>query len=364
MNKQHLFLLIISLLSSCVPQSSITVTNVNDVNTLGNSSCLYALPLSGFTVVVTAHHESFIPGPYCIYAAKYLGITDAMTKPYEKWMPTDVKILPYTEADPDFIFSVSRIRNARLSELIKGLCLDSLILLPGDFVRRQEFDHTLHVISDPLSFTDLSVKRNFEADKGLLISENLPDSIHTRLPVSKGKEKPAMKTTEQKAEEAANFIIKIRKRRFKLISGQYDYMPDGESLGRAVDELNQIEAEYLSLFTGLKSASTCVKAFHFIPESHKEIARIILSRFSETEGFVYSEESDAKPLYAEIRDLNKTKSLDGLTLDPEKSQQYLLYRVPDQAFISIFFGEKKLMEAVFPVYQFGSLVPTSVSRVK
>lgn len=358
--KKPYLLLSIMLLSACYPQSRMEITNVNDVSTLGNSVSLYALPLSGFAVTVTARQESFIPGPYCAYAEKYLGIQGVKTKPYEKWTFTDVKISPFIEADPDFLYNVAGAGNNSLHEMLQELSLDSLILLPGSFVPRRVLDKTLGMASDPLSFTDLSVKRNFEADKGILISEALPDSGHVRLPAYRVKAEPVMKTAEQKAEEAANFIIKIRKRRFKLISGQYDFMPDGESLGRAVDELNTIEAEYVSLFTGLKSESTCWQTFHFIPESHKEISRIILFRFSETKGFIYSEETDGKPFFAEIRDLNKTKSLDDLVLDPEKSHRYLLYRIPDQASVSIQCGEDKLKEAIFPVYQYGSLVPLSL----
>jgi len=363
MKKSYLYLLAL-LFSACLPQSRMTVTNVNDVSSLGNSSCLYALPLSGFAVTVSACHESFIPGPYCMYAAKYLGITDVMTKPYEKWSLSDVQISPYEEADPDFIFAVSSSRSARLSDWLQELSYDSLILLPGSFAARRVFDNSREIFSGSLSYTDLSVKRNFEAGKGIVISETLPDSVRAKLPVSKVTHEPVIKTTEQKAEEAANFIIKIRKRRFKLISGQYDFIPDGEALGRAVDELNHLEEEYISLFTGMKSISNHTKTIHFIPESNHESSRIILLRFSETEGFVSSDEADGKPLLADIRDMNKTKGLDDLIMDPDKTRSYLLYRVPDQAVITISFGEEIMLEAVFPVNQFGSLVTAALPEKK
>jgi hypothetical protein len=359
MKKYYLYLTTV-LFSACFPQARMTITNVNDVSNLGNSSCLYALPLSGFAVTVIARHESFIPGPFCMYAAKYLGITGAGMKPYEKWSMADMQISQYKEADPDFIYNISGIKNSSFSGLLKELYNDSLILLPVNFATRQVFAGKQDVSSGPLTFTDLSVKRNFEAGKDIVISETLPDSTHVKPSVSKDKNEPVIKTTEQKAEEAANFILKIRKRRFKLISGQYDFMPDGEALGKAVEELNQIESEYISLFTGKINISDGVKTYHFIPENHSEASRTILFRFSSEEGFLDAGEASGKPVLIDIQDMDKTKGLDALKINAATAENQLFYRIPDQAFTRVLFGEQILEEAFYPVYQFGTLVSVTV----
>ena len=355
MKKSYLYPLAI-FFSACFPQARMTVSNVNDVSLLGNTSCLYALPLSGFAVTVTALHESFIPGPYCLYASKYLGITDAVAKPYEKWSLGDVQVSHYKEADPDFLFNVSTRKNIVCSEFMKDLCRDSLVLLPGNFTTTRVFDNRCDEPPDKMSFTDLSVKRNFEAGKEVVISETRPDSNHIKLPVPKDKDEPVIKTAEQKAEEAANFILKIRKRRFKLISGQYSFMPDGEALGRAVEELILIESEYISLFTGRKTISACTKTFHFVPESHIETARTILFRFSAEKGFQDAIETGGKPVLVDLQDMNKTRGLDAFKINAATAEDQLFYRIPDQAYMRILFGEQVLEEAIFPVYQFGTLV--------
>ena len=356
MKKLHQYLLI-ALLSACSPAVKMSVTHVNDVNRIDKSSCFYALPLSGFAVSVVVKQESFIPGPYCRYAGKYLGITDVIMEPYEKWSLTDIYSSLYTEADPDFLFSVN---DSKIFQVLQELDRDSLILLPVHFATRHVFHNQPDQPPERFSFSDLSVKRNFEADKDIVISETLPDSSYAELPVAGNIHTPVVKTTEQKAEEAANFIIKIRKRRFKLISGQYDFMPDGESLGRAVDELNCIEADYISLFVGIKTRSTHTRTFQFIPASNPEIARTILCRFSETLGLMDSGADSGKPVLIDIRDMNKTKGLDALKLNLNGSENQLFYRIPDQAFIRILFGEQVMEEALFPVFQFGTLVPVSL----
>jgi hypothetical protein len=47
------------------------------------------------------------------------------------------------------------------------------------------------------------------------------------------------KTLEEKAQEAALFIFKIRKRRFKLLAGQYDVFPEEQALATSVREIKQ-----------------------------------------------------------------------------------------------------------------------------
>ncbi|MBN1414764.1 MAG: DUF4831 family protein [Bacteroidales bacterium] len=358
--KKFLFLFPLVLLSTCSPFTKISITNVNNVGSTGPSSCLYALPLSCVAVTVVARQESFVPGPYYMYAGKYLGITDVVTKPHEKWTLMSASVSHYTETDPDFLFSVNSTGRSSYLKIIGELHKDSLILLPGNFTNRRVFENKYTLPTEPLIFKDLSVKRNFEADKDIIVSDILPDSSYPQPHVSKGKADPVIKTTEQKAEEAANFIIKIRKRRFKLISGQYDYMPDGEALGRAVDELNNIEAEYISLFIGKRSSSTLTRTFYYIPESNTDIARTILFRFSTTEGFMEAGENGGKPVLADIKDLNKTSGFGTLVINPKGSGNQLFYRIPDQAFMRILYGEQVLYEARFPVYQFGSLVAISL----
>jgi hypothetical protein len=357
-------LLLIALLSSCNPAMRISVTNVNDAGNPIHSDCMYALPLSAFAVTVVAQQESFVPGPYYRYAGKYLGITDVVSMPCEKWSLTDVTLSGYVEADPDFLFSVDGTQRSSCLQVIGELKDDSLVLLPDHFVSRRVFTNRYDPPHEPLTFTDLSVKRNFDAGKGIRISEVLPDSSYFMAPAVRDKNAPVIKTPEQKAEEAANFILKIRKRRFKLISGQYDFMPDGEALGRAVEELNHEEAEYLSLFTGKKSTSFHTRTFHYVPETVSETGRTILFRFSGKEGFLEAGENDGKPVMIVIQDMNKMKGLDALALNPGGSNNHLVYRIPDQAWIQILFGEQLLLETKQPVYQFGTLVTTGLSGKK
>jgi hypothetical protein len=360
MKKIDRFLLIL-LLSACSPGMKISVTNVNDVSSIHNSTYVYALPLSAFTVTVVAQQESCVPGPYFMFAQKYLGISDVITKPYDNWAIKDIKITCYTETDPDFVYTVNSNKESFCLQWLQELSNEKLILLPGSFANRGVFENALDLKSSGVTYTDLSIKPIFDMEKRTLISEKLPDTLFFTLADSKDKDAPVLKTIEQKAEEAANFILKIWKRRFKLISGQYTFMPDGEALDRAIEELNRIEANYLSLFTGQKKVTSHTRTFHYVPEDTEDISRAILLRFSDSDGFLDAGEANGKPVLVDIQDMNKTKGLDAIKLNDEESGNQVFYRIPDQGHLKVIYGEQVIEEAYYPVYQFGTLVSMRLS---
>ncbi len=341
------------LLTGCATAPKLWVSNVNDNTGANNSICYYALPLSKFAVTVTLKQEIYIPGPYFMYAKKYLGISDVITHSYEYWSITDINITHYSEADPDYLYNVTGNTSSLFNKKIEELCQSNLILLPANFATEKIFSNTTGTINrEDTIFTDLSIKRNFEIKKGASVSEVLPDSSY----INPASSKTELKTIEQKAEEAANFIIKIRKRRFKLIAGQYDFMPDGEALGKAVEELNRTEKAYLSLFAGKTIISTWIRTFHFIPKDNMQNKKDILFRFNENSGILSENTPGGKPFIVEAEDMNITKGLEQNNNNPEFIHNKIYYRVPDQAILRCYLGEQMIKEAKYPVFQFGTIV--------
>jgi hypothetical protein len=203
-------------------------------------------------------------------------------------------------------------------------------------------------------FTDLSVKRNFEAEKDIEVSKVMPDTNYLSKPA--GKTHLREKTVEQKAEEAANFLIKLKKRRFKMVSGQIDSMPQGEAMGDALMGLASLEENYLSLFIGKRTVIHHQRIYHFAPVSGKKTDRIVLFRFSDTEGFVDARETRGKPVLLDIANNNKTRGLEQAGSTFSTTANTLLYRVPDQAAIRLIWGEAVMADAIFPVFQSGAMV--------
>jgi hypothetical protein len=351
---------LVILILSCTPAGKISVTHVNDTGSLRAGSFIYALPLTVVDIKVNAEEVTVVPGPYYKFADKYLGIKNAPEKSGRVWHILELQLFSHTEADPDYIYTVQGVNGSDANTSIARLFSDSLILNAKDFSHNQIKDYRFPPKMDEIAFTDLSIKRNFEAEKDINISLVMPGADDEKR--SPGKSLLKEKTVEQKAEEAANFLIKLKKRRFKLVAGQYDSMPQGEALADALQELARLEETYLSLFIGKKIVTHYQRNYHFTPVAGKETDRIVIFRFSENEGFVDAREASGVPVVIDLYDNNKTKALEQYGLPVKPQPNLLHYRVADQVSVKLIAGEQVWSEASFPVFQYGAIVPMNLER--
>lgn len=364
--KQHsniilTFLLMATTVISCGPSNKITVSNVNDYNSLQNASLLYALPLTVFDISVTAEEVITIPGPYAAFADKYLGINNVPKSTGQSWHITSINVSHHIEADPDFLFVIRNVPGSENSDKLHKLIADSCILDLNVFTVNRTQHYSIPYDPNEVLFTDLSVKRNFDSEGKKEISLLLPDTNYTaRMASSKG---ISEKTTEQKAEEAANFLIKLRKRRFKLVAGQYDFMPEGLAMAEALKELERIEKNYLELFIGKHITKAYAEHYTYTPTPLKEIDRPVVLRFSEKNGFHSAREASGIPVVLEVESANKLKGLKTANASVKPGNNIISYRLPDQVAVKLTVGEQTWAEAVCPVYQSGVMVSVDLNNM-
>ncbi|HLO58277.1 MAG TPA: DUF4831 family protein [Bacteroidales bacterium] len=354
------FVTIISagLVWACATVSNLSVTNMNNGETAQAGSFVYSLPVTVIDVSVQAEEIIINPGPYARFAQKYLGIKDAPMKNEKIFNIRSVSIGNHLEADPDFIYSLSGLENPYSFTQISNLLKDSLILSVPRFSANVNKSYSYPGNQGDVLFKDLSIRRNFEAEKDVDVSTVMPDSgarPQTRITMKE-------KTVEQKAEEAADFLIKLKKRRFKLVAGQYTYMPNGEAMASALAELSRLEQEYLSLFTGKKTVIPMSRTFYYMPDPGKTSDRPVLFRFSQTEGFLDSRETAGIPVILELEASHKLKEMESFKITSKIQPNTIPYRIPDQARIRLMAGEQLWAEAISPVYQYGVPVSLTVNR--
>jgi hypothetical protein len=345
---------------SCASESKVSITNINDSRSLPASSFIYSLPQTVIDVCITADEVTIIPGPYRQYALKYLGIKNVPDRKENMWNIRDIRMSSHLEADPDYIYTAKGLAEAELYPDLIKLIKDSLILDPKSFSYNQVFYNTFPPVSYDPYYTDLSVKRSFEAEKDIEVSLLMPDSNYLKKPL--GKTILKEKTLEQKAEEASNFLIKLKKRRFKLVAGQYEYMPEGIAMENALKELSRLEEEYLSLFIGKRITSTWQKTFHYTPVPGKETNRIVLLRFSDSDGFLDVRDTKGIPVIIELVENNKTKGLEQSQLPIKQLKNVILYRIADQVSVKLITGELVRAEGLFPVFQSGVIIPMNLNE--
>ncbi len=326
-------------------------------------SLIYALPRTTITFDVTVKKTMFKHGPYYKYAEKYLGISDVSDEDWVEWTISDIKIRGEEEIDPEQYYLLES--NGPMEVNALALLKSGLILTPNPrtYEEKPAIQSVIFEKPEQVFHTDLSVKRNitFVYDTNYRFIET--DTGFVQVPYLY--EREVQLTLEEQAEEAANFIIKIRKRRFKLMSGQYDVFPEGIALQYAVENLTVLEKEYVALFIGKYKDEDYHLSFRYTPDETPVDLPHLLFRFSSHSGVVPVNDLTGKPVMLEITQQGTTKIIDNLTYTPvvegEEENKALFYRIPEVATIRVIDEQQVLAEKDLLIYQFGPTVRLPVN---
>jgi hypothetical protein len=207
-------------------------------------------------------------------------------------------------------------------------------------------------------YTDLSIKDNVVFETDTLYKTILTDSSFIRVPVYKKEE--LSKSIEERAREASDFLIKTRKRRFRLITGMDGFYPSGDAIRFGVGELNKLEQEYVSLYAGKKFTDTIRLSFIHIPADGQNIENIKLFEFSPDEGINARTGMD-RIVSLTLKKTGKTDHLENYSKHlAGLSENVVFYRVPDIAELQIQVDGIPLLKDRVPVFQYGKVVALPV----
>ena len=297
----------------------------------------YSLPQTTVTVEVDAVQESFFAGPYAPYAKRFLGIdvreTDA-SRSYVK----EVRLVTRVEADPQARYSVDTkgVEDRFLALSSQGLVSFQDKLEAGDLVWR--FNP-----QPEADFGTRGVTSQTRTETRTIWKEVETDTAFVRMPVEETYE--VQKTPEMKAREAADVILKARKERFNISTGNTDATFSGEALGAALAELDRVEKEYLTLFTGYTVSREQSGSFDIVPSgSTRKYSAFRLNGkeglVTDGPGTVYSLEFAPEEVSDPQTALRDTKNV-------------VHYRIPAVCHVRLTTGGKTLFESRIPVYQLG-----------
>jgi hypothetical protein len=169
------------------------------------------------------------------------------------------------------------------------------------------------------------------------------DTAFVRVPVEEAYQ--IQKTPEMKAQEAADMVLKARRERFNISTGNTDATFSGEALGAAIAELDRVEKEYLTLFTGYTVTREQSGSFDVVPSgSTRKYTAFRLNGkeglVTEGQGTVYSLEFDPEEVSDPQAAVRDTKSV-------------VHYRIPAVCNVRLTSGGRTLFESRVPVYQLG-----------
>lgn len=317
----------------------------------------YMLPQTVLKVEVQYQELRSVPGPFRDYADQYLGITEVIRQNSSQWKIMDFKVTPHTEPDPTVVFQVHQVSGTYDPGALGPYIEKGMVLDGSSLVQEGIGSPELGAVErkDYLRYTDLGIESNFAERTETMYKTIVTDTSFVEVPVNRTiteQKSPAMK-----AREAAEFILELRIRRFELLTGEYEGFPQGEAMEATLAKLDDLEASYLSLFTGRTYSRTLSREWFIVPEGGSGPSEYPLGTFSGQLGFVPVEMMEGEALRIRMEPLGKTSLLEKHYAEQESAGNNRLYfRIPDVVDLGFMLGNTELGSQRISVYQSGALV--------
>lgn len=333
--------------------SQYTVSKVEDqtISTAADGF-YYALPLSVLKIDLVVEKLQRQKGPLSEFAQEYLGTTDYIQENSVSYRYINAQVEQQVEADPNQVyyvqFPVERSKDAKES----GFLLTSFGTLLGFDLEHQtdnmstetEIYQTIVVADDEPGFSyyaDYNRKKKIDTviRKITIDTVSIDRFLFKTSWVDKSK--------EEKANDAAMQIGKIREYRFNLITG-YQEVNYGESMKYMDVQLKRLEKDYLDLFMGKESKSIESHTIYFIASKENKSA-------------VLFQGADGSSIEIKITPNGTTAKLPETPLARQNS---IFYRIPEKAVVEITHDGTTHYRNSLLINQFGVVATAPLNKTK
>lgn len=341
---------------------------VQEVNAEG---IFYNLGKSQLIIDVQVTKIERIKGPYAEFAGKYLGLTNVITQNATSYELNSISVRSVNIPDPEQYYYV--IPGDKGGKVASGFLLElseSGILLGtggqyADYQNAGGYSPAMeeeNVYPDVFKyFSDLNL---FEQVDTIIERINIDTATIEKMVL---KRTLVEKTPEQKARDAADFIMKVKENRLNLISGYQEVNYDKETFTLMNQELEKLENEYQKLFTGLTFTKTLEYRYHVVPMEDRSSDTIDLFRFSELRGVLDTSNANGKLVRMCINSTGHTSAVkEFISRKPQDKVKYrgFFYRMPEYAMVSIYMGDRLRHSGQILISQFGPVCYLPARKAK
>ncbi|MBR4156959.1 MAG: DUF4831 family protein [Bacteroidales bacterium] len=323
------------------------VTNyAKNVNNKETDGFYYHLPRNIIKVDFTIEKTQEVKGKYYSYAKEMLNTDNYIKENKTTYAIKKVDVSTLTEADPNMVFFISTVIDEKSKESI-SINLD----LNSEGV----------IESFGQSFNTTDSKENVFIKNELPINEQLSDFYYIPINEDDDDDNNVKLTEHEIALSVIEEIKKIRVSYFDLITG-YQEVNYGNTINYMVEQIKELENEYLSMFLGKSAKETFTQSFYVIPEEGKN--SIVIAKFSETEGFNNKAGESVKINFSDIAISSNINKLSKDDIENNKYNNKLFYRTPANATMNIMLGEKKIYENRVKISQLGNIILVPINKTK
>lgn len=352
---------VLVLLLACsifIANAQISVVHLSDdQQAQKHEGIYYALPQTFVRVDVWVDKVETFRGPYAEYAVRLLGLENVARVNSAAYHISGVSLSTYHEADPQQ-FYFARVPKKKTKELRFSLSPEGIMQSARweEIVKEQKQSNAIILTRESSlssEFVEITVPNIIERVDTFMRKISVDTTTFEEIFFRKTF---IEKTTEQKAREAANFILKLEDQRLSLLTGYQEVNYSAEVMQFMNDQLRQLQDEYLALFKGKTVTTTSHYSYIYKPEPGKENEPFTLFKFASNRGIVEKEYPVGEPVLLSFSKLGNTDQMSShQLLREEGSRKYtgFFYRIPDKASINVRMGEESLAESQFLVNQLG-----------
>ncbi len=366
------FIFSIIIFISC---SKYSVYHLNeDVTSKMSNGIIYNLPQTAFIVEIDVEKSIKIKGPYAEFAEKLLGLKNVI--PFNQTAFDIQNIGIKTMLIPDtsqyyIIKSKSGCKKNRHRFSNSFFMGDNLNLIamnksieyeaPDNDVFQikttsQNYPNLFKLYADASQIEKIdTVYETFKLDTVVMSKPVIKRTLITKTPL-------------QRAEEAADYILKFRLKRFELMSAYQEVAYSKEAFEFLTSELEKTENQYLNLFTGITMTEITKYQFLVIPKHENKNSSIKMFGFSINRGITDTTDEQSEIYSLNFNSLAQSSAIDTLLTKSIKktTKNGLFYRIPESNRISVSVSGDIIPQYYYmPILQFGSIhsLPSSIKSI-
>lgn len=317
----------------------------------------YSLPRTCLRIDLKVNKTEKIKGPYAEYAEKLLGLSQVTMSNSQEYDLESIAVSSFQEPDPDefyFIqFKNEKSKERRQFEIFLSQSGVISSVNATNPVLKNKWETSLNV--QDVSVPEIVSQNTYEKTDTVIRKISVDTSTFEQKLLRKIS---ATKTPEQKAKEAADFILKLDESMYNLINGYQEVNYEKGTMEFMYKEMENLRNDYLQLFKGYSRKTVQEYSIVVIPVNKQGEYKQLAGKFSGQSGFSENEKAGGEPLVLKISSLETTSALTPVLKkmhDEPRPEKGLYYRIPEIAGIKIDLGNKTLFESRISINQFGKV---------
>jgi hypothetical protein len=318
----------------------------------------YMLPQTKITIDVIVHKTDQLRGPYSAYAKKFLGLTTVIKGSSSSYQIADIKIDAQNIADPSESYCIVLPKNVKKKEQFSLQFSNDFIL----YSINKDVNYAVNMEeTDVLNYDNIDEINNtfkyFANDNVFVKVDTIIEMVNMdTMMVEKRtyKQTEMMKTLEQRAKDAADYIMRLREGKYQLITGYQEVNYSKETMAFMYNELDQLEKEYLTLFTGKEVRKELHYKYEIIPQQKDSSLIFPLFRFSDNMGLRALQSGIGDIIYLELQNEEIFKAIQAdIDIKKQPKKKGFYYRMPAKCKVFIKKEGSDLAEREVYISQYG-----------